>query len=441
MRSSPNDLMSLLDSSSSSKKWANTLRSNAFRLVAVSLSIAGGLCFSAAARSQDDEPKTVPQRAPEKRPVPQAKGVTKPAPQLLTFAQILRANFAKWDTNKDGQLNRSEINLLVMMPYIRGRVAAAVAVLHLYLRERPEQAAVTMDELVPGGVRSNISNLDGAFDTFYRRLSRTKREVFADNCVPSIEHVSQLFGDCFFLAAVGSVIARDPKTVQQMIRPFPNGSTEVAFPAGPKIRVRRMSDTELALTSTAENQGMWLNILEKAYGQACISHRELRGPKKQPDDLDIDVISRGGDARRTIELFADHAGTLITFRHDNEEKIPPTDAEMPALRRKIHEIMKTRVENHALMIGATAAGDMPPGINAHHDYSIVGYDAQQRVVHLWNPNGKSSAAGSQLAIDHGSFEMPLDDFLKVFAALIYETDVKGLRIGRPVAPLGAGRPN
>jgi hypothetical protein len=436
MPSLPNDRYRRSKAALPEKKWAKTLRSNTYRLVTLSLTIALSFCCSAAARSQDNEPSTVPQKAPEKHPAPQAKGVRKPAPPPLTFAQILRANFEKWDTNKDGQLNRSEINLLVMRPDIRGRVAAAVAVLHLYLRERPEQAAVTMDELVPGGVRSNISNLDGAFDTFYRRLVRTKREVFADNCVPSIENVSQLFGDCFFLAAVGSAIARDPNVVKQMIHPFPNGSTEVAFPAGPKIRVRRMSDTELALTSTAENQGMWLNILEKAYGQACISHRELRGPKKQPDDLDIDVISRGGDARRTIELFADHAGTLITFRHDNEEKIPPTDAEMPALRRKIHEVMKTRVENHALMIGATAAGDMPPGINAHHDYSIVSYDAQQRIVHLWNPNGKSSAPGSQLAIDHGSFEMPLDDFLKVFAAVIYETDVKGLRIGRPVRPLG-----
>lgn len=406
------------------------MRFNCYRLVTFSLGIAVGLCCSTAADAQDGELSTVPK---EKRAA-QAKPVRKP---LLTFAQNLRANFAKWDTNKDGKLSRSEVNLLVMRPDIRGRVAATVAVLHLYLRERPEQESVTMDELVPGGVRSNLSNLDGPFDTFYGRLTKIKREVFADNCVPSMEHVSQLFGDCFFLAAVGSAMARDPKVVQQMIHPFPNGSTEVVFPAGPKIRVRRMSDTELALTSTAENQGMWLNILEKAYAQACIVHPELRGPKRQPDDLDIDVISRGGDARRTIELFADHVGTLITFRHDEEEKIPPTQAELSALRPKIHEVMKSRVENHALMIGATAAGHMPPGINAHHDYSIVGYDADRRIVHLWNPNGKSSEPGSRLAIDHGSFEMPLDDFLKVFAAVIYETDLRGLRFGRPVRTLGA----
>ncbi|HET6324485.1 MAG TPA: hypothetical protein VFG04_07275 [Planctomycetaceae bacterium] len=391
------------------------MRSNAFRLVTFSLGIAVGLCCSTAARSQDGL-STVP---PEKRAA-QTKPVKKP---LLTFAQNLRANFAKWDRDKDGKLSRSEINLLVMRPDIRGRVAATVAVLHLYLRERPEQDSVTMDELIPGGIISNASNLDGSFDTFYSRLTKIKREVFAGGCTPSMENASQLFGDCYYLATLGSVMARDPKIVQEMIHPQPNGSIEVAFPAGPKIRVRRMSDTQLALTSTAENQGMWLNILEKAYGQACMVHPELRGPKRQEYDLDIDVMSRGGDARHTIELFAEHVGTFITFRHDEEEKIPPTEGELSKLRPKLHEIMKSRVENHAIMIGATAAGDLPPGINAHHDFSIVGYDADQRIVHLWNPNGKSSPAGSQLVIKHGSFDMSLDEFLKTFAALFYETDV------------------
>lgn len=383
--------------------------------MAFSLSIVVGLSCLTAARSQDGL-STVP---PEKRAA-QTKQVKKP---LLTFAQNLRANFAKWDRDKDGKLSRSEVNLLVMRPDIRGRAAATVAVLHLYLRERPEQESVTMDELVPGGIISNASNLDGPFDTFYGRLSKIKREVFAGGCTPSMENASQLFGNCYYLAALGSAMARDPKVVQQMIHPQPNGSIEVAFPAGPKIRVRRMSDTQLALTSTAENQGMWLNILEKAYGQACMIHPQLRGPNKQPGDIDIDVISRGGDARRTIELFAEHIGTLITFRHDEEEKIPPTAGELSQLRPKLHEIMKTRVENHALMIGATAAGKLPPGINAHHDFAILGYDADQRIVHLWNPNGKSSAEGSQPVIKHGSFDMPLDEFLKTFAALIYETDV------------------
>jgi hypothetical protein len=420
--------------------WAKSLRSKTYRLLTFSLGLAVGLSCSVGARSDDtDPPTTVPPKATEEHSAPQAKTVAKVTP-LLTFPQIMRANFPKWDKNGDDQLDRKEVNALVPMPYIKGRVAAAVATLHLYLREHPQQATIPKSDVVPAADGTAGLNLDKVFNFYYRHISRTKREVFAENCVPSIESISQgSIGDCFFLAAVGSAINRDPKLVQQMLRPFPNGSAEVAFPGGPKLRVRRMSDTEIALTSTAENQGMWLNILEKAYGQGCLISR-IRGPKRQSDDLDIDIIARGGDARRTIELFSEHIGTLIKFRNDEEEKLPPPEDEMPGLRNKIHRLMISRVQNHSLMVAGTTAGHLLPGINAHHDYSVLGYDAEQRIVHLWNPNGKSSGAGSAHPTNHGSLDLPLDDFLKSFGALIYETDVTGLRLGRPrpVAPLGSG---
>jgi len=401
------------------------------------LCLAVGLSCSVGARSDDtDPPKAVPRKATEKHPASRANTAKRPAP-LLTFPQIMRANFPKWDKDGDDQLSRKEVNALVVRPSIRGRVAAAVATLHLYLREHPQQQTIPKSDVVPAADGKAGLNLEKVFDFYFRHISHTSREVFAENCVPSIESVSQgSLGDCFFLAALGSAIQRDPKAVKQMIRPFPDGSAEVAFLGGPKLRVRRMSDTEIALTSTAENQGMWLNILEKAYGQACL-RRGTRGPKKHPDDLDIDIIARGGDARRTIELFSEHVGTLVTFRHDEGEKLPPTAEEMPGLRNKIHRLLISRVENHSLMVAGTTAGNLLPGIRAHHDYSVLGYDAEQRIVHLWNPQGKPSGPGKDDPTNHGAFDLPLDDFLKTFGGLLYETDQVALRPGRP-RPVATG---
>jgi hypothetical protein len=413
------------------KKWAKTLRSNAYRLLRFSLGLAVGLCCCAGARSDDDEPKAVQQKAPEKRPASQAQKVKKPAPRpLLTFSEILKANFAKWDADGDGQLTRKEINALVISPAMRGRTAAAVATLHLYMREHPKQEAIPRSDVVPSEAGPARLSLDDVFDALYRRISRTSREVFADNCVPSIESVSEgAIGDCFFLAALGSAVRQNPKAVQGMFKLMPNGGAWVDFPGGPRIMVHRLTDSEIALTSTAENQGVWLKLLEKGYGEACLRHW-TRGPTKQPDDLGIDVIARGGDARQTITLLTGHIGTLIKFRHDNEEKLPPTGDDFNELREKIHDLMQSRVEHHSLMVAGTTAGHLLPGLTAHHDYAVVGYDVDKRVVHLWNPQGEP---GGDKSTKCGSFDLSLDDFLKSFGALLYETDHADLvpRVGKP----------
>ncbi len=414
------------------------MRSNTYRLVTLSLGLAVGLCCSAGARSDDTDPaKAVPQQAPEKHPAPQTKKVKKPAPPpLLTFPQILKANFAKWDADGDGQLTRKEINALVVSPAIRGRTAAAVATLHLYMREHPKQEAIPKSDVVPGEAGPARLSLDDVFDVFYRDISRTSREVFADNCVPSIETVSEgAIGDCFFLAAVGSAVRQNPKAVQGMFKLMPNGGAWVDFPGGPRIMVHRLTDSEIALTSTAANQGVWLRLLEKGYGEACLRHW-TRGPSSQPDDLGIDVIARGGDARQTITLLTGHIGTLIKFRQDKEEKLPPTGDDFNELRNKIHRLLISRVENHSLMVAATTAGNLLPGIKAHHDYAVVGYDANERIVHLWNPMGQP---GSDKAIKCGSFDLSLDDFLKSFGALMYETDRADLR-PKPGKPRPLPRP-
>ncbi len=174
-----------------------------------------GLSCSVGARSDDDTdpPQPVQRKAAEKHSASHAKTVKKAAPPtLLTFPEIMRANFLRWDHDGDDQLTRKEVNFLVIRPDIRGRVAAAVATLHLYLREHPQQAAIAKSDVVPGADGTAGLKLDRVFGLLYRHISQTSREVFVDNCVPSIEHVSQGgIGDCFFLATLGSAIQRDTR--------------------------------------------------------------------------------------------------------------------------------------------------------------------------------------------------------------------------------------
>ena len=45
---------------------------------------------------------------------------------------------------------------------------------------------------------------------------------------------------------------------------------------------------------------------------------------------------------------------------------------------KIHELMQSRVQNHSLMVAGTTAGHLLPGLKAHHDYAVVGYDSDKQ---------------------------------------------------------------
>ncbi len=90
----------------------------------------------------------------------------------------MRANFPKWDKDGDDQLSRKEVNALVFRPDIRGRVAAAVATLHLYLREHPQQQTIPKSDVVPAADGKAGLNLEKVFD-FYSVTSLIRRARFS----------------------------------------------------------------------------------------------------------------------------------------------------------------------------------------------------------------------------------------------------------------------
>ena len=60
----------------------------------------------------------------------------------------------------------------------------------------------------------------------------------------------------------GSLVTADERRGHQQS----DGSCEVVFFSGEKITVPKLTDAQVALGSSAGNQGLWLNVLEEAYG-------------------------------------------------------------------------------------------------------------------------------------------------------------------------------
>jgi hypothetical protein len=72
--------------------------------------------------------------------------------------------------------------------------------------------------------------------------------------------------------------------------------------------------------------------------------------------------------------------------------------------------------------------DIPPGFVGRHAYAVLGYDQTSQMVTVWNPHGKDftpkmSPRGPQhgYPVKNGVFQIPLDDFMRVFNAVTYET--------------------
>jgi hypothetical protein len=362
-----------------------------------------------------------------------------------SFALVVRQNFAKWDQNGDGVLSAIEVDRVVKSPSVKGQEAAAIAAIHRYFRGDDAPAAMSEPELMPEtsveptrrDVDDNRPHFASDYAAFCKHLKRAPDTLFTDGNGPALNGISQgKLGDCFFVSTVGVAVKRDADFVRQTMRQRADGSYDVRFPGGPMVHINRLTDAEIALSSSAGDQGLWLNVLEKALSEVFL---DLPKTKYYDDDIDLDVISRGGNAGRTITLMTGHASTTVNIRKAKKGKKsapPPSNREMPALIQKFDELLRRKCGEGALVCAATAKkGTLPPHIACHHVIAILDYDADRQIVHLWNPWGnnfqpKSGPDGmaNGYTTRQGEFEMPLRDFLRVFRCVIAESPRKAAQI-------------
>jgi hypothetical protein len=75
----------------------------------------------------------------------------------------------------------------------------------------------------------------------------------------------------------------------------------------PAAARHHLSDAEIALGSTAGSQGVWLNILEKAFGEIVVS-------RERYDEPAVDAFTRTGTTTQAIALLTGHEVYWFPFR-------------------------------------------------------------------------------------------------------------------------------
>lgn len=352
-----------------------------------------------------------------------------------SFSAVIEANFSKWDRDHDGKLSPAEIDAVVSNHAVTGDAAAAAAAIHVYQRSKKNQAiALTRDSLEHTAKQKSaaerrdqaehLPHFEANYAAFKRHIAKAPRTIFVGNA-PSFEGFHQgNLGDCYFLAAVGASVNRNPGHLRQLFHVHPDGSCDLTFPTGQRTHVSKLTDAEIALGSNAGEQGLWLNVLEKAFGQVKIQSTR----SKMRENPAMDAISSGGDADATIKLLTGHRAEYLPIRHGKGKALPPPGPrDLPVVTAKVRALFQTATAVHPLVCVGTSAGKLPPGVVSDHDYAVLGYEAGKGLVHVWNPWGNKHKAKGAEGLENGynteggNFYVPVHEFVQIFEGVYYET--------------------
>jgi hypothetical protein len=222
-------------------------------------------------------------------------------------------------------------------------------------------------------------------------------------------HQGQL-GDCPFVSTVGAMVYRNPAAVKNMFTQNPDGSTTVSFGSGKSIKITHLTDSDIALFSSAGTNGLWFTILEKAY-------RRVLAAKEHPGKNIYD----GFGSSATIQILEGYE--IKSFQLG---KIRANASLLSELRS---ELISARNENRLIKAG-TPKKKSTPAITPDHAYAVLDYDKQTDVCHVWNPHGNNFTPKGPDGLQNGyttkrgEFDIPLRDLIRIFADVQIETENK-----------------
>jgi hypothetical protein len=387
-------------------------------------------------------------------------------PAHTPFVTVLLRDFDSWDTNHDGTLSLDEINHVVVDPSVKGDDAAAAAAIKLLLRSKKFQLppltksyfneydrnAIELmqhrstDVVQPAdainattdAVVQKDAGIPANFDLYFtagkQRIARGGSDPFPGRFV--LDHTRQgPLGDCFLVAAANSIAFHDPDRLHKLIVPTKNGGYEVRIPATQPIIVPPMTDTELAISSTTAGDGVWMAILEQAYGKY-----ESASKGHGTDVEGTELVRTGGMAMDAVQVLTGQKCVRITLGRTIEARKTSADKVLPRLRQQLIEAFA----NHRAVtagVGArkidAAAGDsatkvigshlqIPPNITGDHAYAVLSYDPKTDAIEMWNPHGQTFQPKGPAGLingyptEHGRFKLPLTEAYQFFEAFGFE---------------------
>ncbi len=330
--------------------------------------------------------------------------------------QFIGANFDQIDANRDGQIQKNEIDKFKKNICLTEEGEQMLKNFKdNYDRLRGDKKTVDKDMVNNyASVVANsdngkmVSGIDNAMNGVESSVEDQNRSLYGssdpmDSIKPDAIHQGGI-GDCYFLAAMGSLAATNPQAIKDMIKDNGNGTYTVTFPGDKKhpVTVKAPTDAELALYVKSGNYGVWPAVLEKAYGdwkRDTTIPQEGAGGGDQID-VGIDILTgKKTDKHKIKDYSEDELGKMLTDAFRNGESITTDCWNNPKNAR---------------------GGDLPTG----HAYSVIGYDASTGMVTIRNPWGSGELKdenGRPLdGKNDGVFTMSLKEYRERFKNIAIE---------------------
>jgi len=339
------------------------------------------------------------------------------------FFKQVSEQFKAWDKDGDGVLSTNELDLAIGDVKVTGGNAAAVAALKRAQRSGryslPPFTLENIHVLATNASATNFPNLGRMYAEGLRQITNApRRELFASGS-PKLETIHQgKLGNCFTLAPLGALVHHDPHQVERMFTALDDGTFRVAL-GKQSVVVAPPTDAELAMTSSSEGSGVWVNLYEKAVGQA----RNDAKPLAEQSSSAIDALARGGSAGIMLAFITGHEISRFSFKFAKDPAVSAEEqaAKIKELKTKLMEADRERV----LMTCGTIKPTIP-GITPNHAYAVLAYNANTAEVQVWDPHGDDFKPKGEAGAEHGyprkdgRYWIPVTEWVKQFSGMAFE---------------------
>jgi hypothetical protein len=338
----------------------------------------------------------------------------------------LTAHFAQWDQDHNGELSVSELDAAVADPKTAGESAAAIVALKQASRNKKfTLPALTFDNLRTMALAAPLAdrpNLPLMYASARKKIEKTRRDLFVSGA-PKLENIRQgRLGDCFCLAPLGAMLARNPQEVADRFVRQPDDSYQFVFGVTP-VHVTAPTDAEIALTAASEQDGLWVSLYEKAVGTDRLQEKPGTATiGSATTGSAIDAVGKGGSAGTMLARLTGHKITRFSCRAAKASSSADREMQMQTLRKQL----LATIQDHRLITCGTLK-TTTPGITPNHAYAVLGYDEKADTLRLWNPHGDSFTPKGPEGLEHGYarksgvFSIPLSDFVMQFSGVAFET--------------------